>query len=165
LTLGQAFVVVRGLLYSAAFIALWMWVAASVRVLDPRIPFSIPSWLAPLGSAMACLGGLIAALCIASFVTRGRGTPAPFDPPRAFVASGPYRFVRNPMYIGAASALVGGGLALSSPAIFLLGFAFLALMHLVVVLHEEPSLTDKFGDSYRSYRETVHRWLPRLPPG
>ena len=41
------------------------------------------------------------AWCIGTFVTKGQGTPAPFDPPREFVASGPYRYVRNPMYIGA----------------------------------------------------------------
>lgn len=151
--------ILRGLIYSAAFIGLWVWIASYVRRFDPQIPFSIPRWLVPVGLVLACAGGLVAATCIATFVTVGRGTPAPFDPPREFVASGPYRYVRNPMYLGAAAVILGGGLFISSPAVILLAPVFLFIMHLFVILHEEAALADRFGDSYLRYKASVHRWL------
>ena len=90
-------------------------------------------------------------------------TPAPFDAPREFVAAGPYRYVRNPMYIGGFGVLLGAGLALQSPAIVGLAVLFLLLVHLLVLLYEEPVLDGRFGDPYRRYKSSVHRWLPRSP--
>ena len=101
--------------------------------------------------------------CIATFVTRGRGTPAPFDAPRALVAVGPYRYVRNPMYVGAAALLLGAGLVVGSPSIALLSVAFLAIAHVLVVVYEEPALAETFGDSYAAYRASVHRWRIARP--
>jgi protein-S-isoprenylcysteine O-methyltransferase Ste14 len=160
---GSAFTVLRGLVYSACFVALWAWLAGYVRRFDDQLPFAIPVWLAPIGLGLAVAGGLVAAACIATFVTVGRGTPAPFDPPREFVASGPYRFVRNPMYAGAGAALLGVGLYLASPAIVLLTLGFLVTMHLFVVLYEEDALERRFGESYLRYRAGVHRWLVGRP--
>jgi len=116
-----------------------------------------------LGFVWAGAGALLAGLCIATFVTTGRGTPAPFDPPREFVASGPYRYVRNPMCVGAAAVMLGAGLAVSTPSIVLLALAFLLTMHLFVVVYEERTLAGKFGVSYRRYCASVHRWLIRKP--
>lgn len=163
ITVSSAFTVLRGMLYSAAFVGLWVWLASYVRRFDPQIPLSIPIWLVPVGLLLACAGGLVAAACIATFVTIGRGTPAPFDPPRQFVVHGPYRYVRNPMYIGAAAVLLGVGLFISSPAVILLALGFLLLMHLVVILHEEPALEERFGSDYLHYKATVHRWLVTKP--
>jgi len=116
--------------------------------------------LARSGGARARGGGaIIAATCIATFIVRGRGTPAPFDPPREFVATGPYRYVRNPMYVGAAMVILGAGLVVSSISIAVLAFAFVAITHAFVVLYEEPALDRAFGDSYQRYRAQVHRWL------
>ena len=161
--LSRAFTVLRGVVYSALFVWLWAWIAGWARSYDDRIPVTLPAWLRPVGWVVASAGALVAGLCIATFVTRGRGTPAPFDAPREFVASGPYRWVRNPMYVGAAAVLLGAGLGLSSPAIVVLAVAFLLLTHLFVVLYEEPTLARRFGPSYERYRATVRRWLARRP--
>ncbi|HEX5761364.1 MAG TPA: isoprenylcysteine carboxylmethyltransferase family protein [Thermoanaerobaculia bacterium] len=161
--LSKSFTVLRGAVYSAAFFWLWAWLAVSVRPYDEKLPVSLPLWLRPVGYVLAAAGALLAGWCIATFVTRGRGTPAPFDPPREFVASGPYRWMRNPMYVGGAAVMLGAGLVVSSPSIVLLALGFLVLMHLFVVLYEEPTLADKFGASYRQYRASVHRWLVRKP--
>jgi protein-S-isoprenylcysteine O-methyltransferase Ste14 len=161
--LFRTFTILRGVIYSAAFVWLWTWLAVSVRPFDSQLPMSLPVWLRPLGFILASAGALLAGICIATFVTKGRGTPAPFDPPREFVASGPYRYVRNPMYVGAAAAILGCGLALSSPSIVLLALAFLLIMHLFVVLHEEPTLLGKFGISYQRYCSSVRRWLIQIP--
>lgn len=157
--LSKSFIILRGVVYSAAFVWLWTWLAISVRPLDTRLAVWLPIWLRPVGLVLASAGALLAGICIATFVTKGRGTPAPFDPPREFVAWGPYRYVRNPMYVGASAVILGTGLALSSPAIVMLALAFLLTMHLFVVVHEEPSLAGKFGVSYQRYRSSVHRWL------
>jgi protein-S-isoprenylcysteine O-methyltransferase Ste14 len=150
--IAKSFTILRGLVYSAA-----------VRPFDARLAVALPPWLRPVGFVIAAAGALLAGLCIATFVTRGRGTPAPFDPPRDFVASGPYRYVRNPMYVGGAAVILGAGLIVASLAIVLLAFGFLGIMHLFVVLSEEPTLTARFGASYERYRASVHRWLIRKP--
>ncbi|HEV8267520.1 MAG TPA: PEMT/PEM2 methyltransferase family protein, partial [Thermoanaerobaculia bacterium] len=91
---------------------------------------------------------------------------APFDPPREFVAVGPYRFVRNPMYVGGIALLFGAGLVLGSFSIVLLSFFAFAASHLLVILYEEPVLTRRFGESYVRYKASVSRWLVRRPgPG
>ena len=159
----RSFTILRGTLYSAGFVWLWAWLVVSVRPLDARIPIELPNWLRPIGFGLAFVGALLAGACIATFVTKGRGTPAPFDPPREFVASGPYLYVRNPMYVGAAMVILGAGLVLSSPSVALLGLAFLLIMHLLVVLYEEPALAIRFGATYQQYRSSVHRWLIRKP--
>lgn len=159
----RLFVALRGLLWSSCFVGTWVWVATLVRRYDAQIGVSLPVWTKPFGWEIGLAGLLLAAWCAATFVTRGRGTPAPFDPPREFVATGPYRAVRNPMYIGGALGIVGGGLAFGSVSIVILAIVYLLAAHLLVVLYEEPTLAGKFGESYARYRATVHRWIPRRP--
>src|SRR4051812_35174317 len=112
--LARSFTILRGLVYSAAFVWLWTWLTLAVRPFDARLAVTLPLWLRPVGFVIAAAGALLAGLCIATFVTRGRGTPAPFDPPRDFMASGPYRYVRNPMYVGGAAVILGAGLIVAS---------------------------------------------------
>ena len=63
------------------------------------------------------IGAVILLWSFWNFLMQGRGTPAPFDPPREFVASGPYRYVRNPMYLGAIGVLLGAALMVGSASI------------------------------------------------
>lgn len=153
--------ILRAALWPSLFIALWTWLATLVRPLDRAIGIAIPPALAPVGLLLGVAGFALALTCALWFAIAGRGTPAPFDAPRAFVASGPYRFVRNPMYVGGGGAIAGAGLFLGSPAIVLLALGFLLLMHLLVVSYEEPHLRDRFGDGYRDYCARVGRWWPR----
>ena len=133
-----------------------------MRQFDPAIGLAFPKWIEPLGFALMAAGGVLALTCGYFFATHGRGTPAPFDAPREFVAVGPYRYVRNPMYIGGAMVLGGFGLVERSPSILVLTLVALGLAHLFVVLVEEPGLEWKFGDSFRTHKRSVRRWLPRL---
>jgi len=112
------------------------------------------------GMLVGASGAMLALWCIATFILIGRGTPAPFDPPRRLVVVGPYRLVRNPMYIGAALALAGAALFYESWA--LLGYcaAFALATHLFVVTYEEPTLRATFGDPYVRYCQRVRRWWP-----
>jgi protein-S-isoprenylcysteine O-methyltransferase Ste14 len=102
--------------------------------------------------------------CLWHFATTGRGTPGPWDPPRRFVAVGPYRFVRNPMYISAALAIAGEAILFWSPALAVYFVAFALVVHSFVVLYEEPTLRRLFGEEYEAYGRSVHRWVPRLRP-
>jgi protein-S-isoprenylcysteine O-methyltransferase Ste14 len=157
------FVAVRGVLYSTGFVLLWGWLAESARRYDAVLGVALPRSSQTLGIAFAVTGALIAAACIGTFIVRGRGTPAPFDPPVVFVPTGPYRYVRNPMYIGAALVLAGYGLFQQSASVVLLSVLFLLGAHLLVILLEEPGLERRFGSSYVAYKQAVNRWLPRAP--
>lgn len=98
-----------------------------------------------------------------AFVRFGKGTPAPFDPPKQFVVKGLYRFVRNPMYIGALTAILGESILFSSWQVLLYGvFLFLAF-HILIIFYEEKSLEKRFGEPYTHYLRSVPRWIPRPP--
>ncbi len=157
----QLFTAVRAIVYATGFVWIWWWAALRLRPLDARLGIALPGWLVPVGVALVVVGGLLALACIAVFVHFGRGTAAPFDPPREFVAVGPYRYVRNPMYVGGLTVVLGAGLVLRSPSIAALAVVFLGVMHLFVVLYEERTLERRFGQSYLDYKRSVHRWLPR----
>lgn len=161
--LRRLFAAVRGLLYASFFVWLWWWVITLARPLDSRIPLGLPAAAQPVGLALAAFGGVLALVCVISFAVVGFGTPVPFDAPRRFVATGPYRWVRNPMYLGALLVIVGVGLYLRSPSALLVGAFFVLLAHVFVLVYEEAALESAFGDDYRRYKASVNRWLPRPP--
>ncbi|MFN7935799.1 MAG: isoprenylcysteine carboxylmethyltransferase family protein [Bryobacteraceae bacterium] len=152
------FTAVRSLLYATGFFTVSLYLALAIRNLDGRMPAEIQ----PISMGVVLiLGGLALALAsVAAFVTRGRGTPAPFDAPRRFVAVWPYSMVRNPMYIGGLTALIGLALYLGSLAILVFGILWGMFAHLFVVLYEEPVLRSKFGEEYEAYCAQVARWIP-----
>lgn len=155
----------RSILYATAFLGVWGWIAYEAHLRDVPFGFPLPVWVAVLGIPLMAAGGLLTLACVATFVVRGQGTPAPFDPPRVVVASGPYRWVRNPMYLGASLVLAGYALCAVSFAALLVPIALLAAAHGFVVLYEEPTLDRRFGESYRAYRRSTPRWIPRQPAG
>ena len=155
--------IVRGLFYAVCFAGFWYWVAVSIAPIDAQIPITIPALVRALGWPVAAFGAVLTAWCIGLFLFEGRGTPAPFDPPEEFVSAGPYAWLRNPMYVGALSVILGCGLVFDSPSIVALSVAFWLMAHAFVVLYEEPALEQQFGDSYRHYKHSVNRWMPGAP--
>lgn len=155
-------VALRAVLYATGFLFFFAWLALRVRRFDRSLTWSLPGGTEIPGILLLFVGGIVALACVWVFVARGRGTPAPFDPPREFVAVGPYRHSRNPMYIGGLCMLVGLGLLERSISILLMALAVFAVVHLFVVLYEEPTLRKKFGSSYQDYCMQVRRWIPRL---
>jgi protein-S-isoprenylcysteine O-methyltransferase Ste14 len=151
----------RALTYATLFIGLLLvfvpqQILAATGIVRPeRIG---PAQIA--GLVMIAVGGVLALSCVLTFALIGKGTPAPFDPPRRLVRAGPYARVRNPMYIGAALALFGAALFFGSAPLALYATAFLVVIHLFVVFYEEPTLHRLFGASYDEYRSNVHRWMP-----
>jgi protein-S-isoprenylcysteine O-methyltransferase Ste14 len=112
------------------------------------------------GMIIGGVGTVIALWCIFTFVFVGKGTPAPVDPPRRLVIRGPYRFVRNPMYIGAGLVLVGLAIFYESISVAMYAGLFLLAAHIFVVVYEEPTLRRTFGQEYDAYRARVGRWWP-----
>ncbi len=109
------------------------------------------------------LGASILLRCIWEFAAKGRGTLAPIDPPRHLVVTGLYRYVRNPMYVGVLTLLLGEAALFWSAALLAYAAVLFVIVNLFVVLYEEPALRRRFGDSYERYRRAVHRWLPGKP--
>ena len=115
------------------------------------------------GATLAVAGVGLALWCAAVFAVLGRGTPLPFDPPRRLVIAGPYRWVRNPMAIGAGSALAGVSLFYGSLPFLLFAAVFMVGIHAFVVLYEEPTLRQTFSAEYTEYCAKVNRWWPKRP--
>jgi protein-S-isoprenylcysteine O-methyltransferase Ste14 len=155
--------VVRTLFFGALFLSIWLywlplWFARVEHV--PLIPMNRWAW------PIFTLGFALSFWCAMEFSLRGRGTPAPFDPPRRLVITGLYRWVRNPMYIGMGVMLIGEALLL--PQIWremaALIAALAAVISVMVVRKEEPDLRRQFGVEFETYCRHVPRWIPRLTP-
>ena len=124
-----------------------------------------PHVLAQIAGVGLLLIGL--ALFVSSlrrFAGDGKGTLAPWDPPRHLVVSGPYRYVRNPMISGVLFVLFGEALVLVSAPHLSWALAFLVVNLVYIPLLEEPQLERRFGPPYAEYRKHVPRLLPRLRP-
>jgi len=134
----------------------------------------IPWWILTRGGAIPTpgawhalsvivIGAALYLSCVWVFGVVGRGTPGPWDAPRRFVAVGPYRWVRNPIYIAALLVVVGEAwLFLSLPLLVYAG-TMAVFCHLFVIGYEEPTLRRNFGETYVEYLRTVPRWIPRPP--
>jgi len=149
------------MVFAAAFMGGWFWVIVRIQPLSRDWDAALPLWIAAPGLVLELAGWLGVMVCIALFVVRGRGTPAIFDAPRKFVAAGPYRYARNPMYLSAIAIFLGFGLYVRSLAVLAFAGAWFLLVHLFVVSIEEPGLRRRFGRTYDEYCERVPRWLPR----
>lgn len=155
------FVLVRTITYSVLFIGfLVIYLPARLLSWSGIVRPATIEVQQVAGMVTGAVGAAVALWCIVTFATIGKGTPAPFDPPRRLVIQGPYRFVRNPMYIGAGLALAGAAFFYES--LSLLGYTalFLLATHLFVVLYEEPTLRRTFGQEYEAYCSQVRRWWP-----
>ena len=150
---GTALVFVPGLI---------LWLTA-----DPETGLSVAGlgefdfWI---GLVAGLVGLALALWTVRLFVTRGDGTPAPWDPPQKLVVSGPYRHVRNPMITSVLLMLFGEALIFQSSAIAGWLIVFFVVNGVYFPLSEEKGLEKRFGDNYRRYKQNVPRWLPRPTP-
>ena len=98
--------------------------------------------------------------CLWEFVQKGQGIPAPIDHPKELVVTGLYRYVRNPMYLGVLAILIGEVLTLGSRVLLVYAAVWLLVVHIVILVYEEPNLRARFGESYEQYCAHVRRWVP-----
>lgn len=116
------------------------------------------------GVFIMLLGMVLLLWCVRDFYVSGKGTLAPWDPPKKLVVVGLYRHVRNPMYVGVLVLVVGWSVLLSSPVLMLYALILAAGFHIRVVTREEPWLESQFGSDWQQYSSEVGRWLPSLTP-
>jgi protein-S-isoprenylcysteine O-methyltransferase Ste14 len=136
------------------------------------VPWLLTGWRSPAasgGSPIDVAGRLIVLLgvvllleCFAQFALQGLGTPSPVAPTRTLVIRGAYRFVRNPMYVAVITIILGQAILFSSWTLVAYALAVWGTTHAFVVLYEEPTLRETYGEQYLEYYRRVPRWLPRL---
>ena len=126
---------------------------------DLNLPVYTFPYVKYFGVAVVLSGVLLDLYCIYLFLTFGRGTPVPVDPPQILVAKGIYARSRNPMYIGYLLIILGEFIFFGN--LLLLGYFFLVvvLIHLFIVFYEEPVLKKRFGETYLEYLQKTPRWL------
>jgi len=108
------------------------------------------------------IGFIILLWCFWDFVQKGKGTPAPIDPPKELVVAGLYKYVRNPMYVGAFLINAGYFLWFGYWNLLFYLLAYSLMVHVFVTLYEEPHLKKTFGLSYEDYLKKTPRWIPRF---
>lgn len=162
--MGQRiFLALRSLLYIGGFMLLWLWLMPQWLTIKSSMKFLSENPARWFGLLPLIPGAIIAISCFVNFFVVGKGTPAPFDAPRHLVICGPYRYVRNPMYLGAGLVLLGCGILFAEFSGMLVGYALaiVVLVNLFVFFYEEPTLREKFGAQYEEYSKNVRRWIPR----
>jgi protein-S-isoprenylcysteine O-methyltransferase Ste14 len=145
-----------------AFLAL----PAVVGGLVPWLLLDSDSWKVRgtlLGWPLLVFGACILMWCVRDFYKIGKGTLAPWDPPKELVVLGLYRYVRNPMYLGLLGWVAGWALIAGSPVLAAYAVFLAIAFHLRVIFYEEPVLARQFGNHWSDYRSAVHRWLPKPP--
>ena len=139
----------------------WALAVIAGLVLDwlEPLPFLPEDWPAGLVGAVVFVLALVLAIWAIDTMTRA-GTNVPTNrPTTAIVESGPYRFTRNPIYLGMFGGLIGLGIAFDNPWLLLMMALFALVIRYGVVVREEAYLERMFGDAYRGYRRRVRRWL------
>ena len=139
----------------------WALAVIAGLVLDwlAPLPFLPDAWPAGLVGAAVFVLALVLAIWAIDTMTRA-GTNVPTNrPTTAIVESGPYRFTRNPIYLGMFGGLIGLGIAFDNPWLLVLMALFALVIRYGVVAREEAYLERMFGDAYRGYRRRVRRWL------
>ncbi len=116
------------------------------------------------GFGLIVVGGIILLLSVISFYRRGRGTLAPWDPPKYLVVQDLYRFNRNPMYIGVVLILVGWALLVGNISNYFYAVFILVAFHLRVKVYEEREMERLFGKEWEAYKDAVPRWGIRIYP-
>jgi protein-S-isoprenylcysteine O-methyltransferase Ste14 len=129
------------------------------------VAFAIPLWMLrrpagefnPTGMLLAVAGTLILLSCIRDFYVAGKGTLAPWSPPKSVVTVGLYRFSRNPMYVGVLTILFGWAVLFESHAHAQYAALMMFVFYVRVVLFEEPWLARTHGDAWHAYRVQMRR--------
>ena len=125
--------------------------------------FFWPVFLKLIGISVFAAGLVAYLACSAWLIFFGKGPHVEFDPPKVFVATGPYRWVRNPVVLALLVTVVGEALYFASWGILVLVLLGIGFAHWQVTCMEEPRLKKRFGESYEDFCRRVPRWIPRPP--
>jgi len=167
-TLGDEHLAGRVALQVVAFSGLVLFVLPAIAIdgsgsawIDP---LTRPAWQIGLLAQLLAVPAVIGLTAVQEFVTRGGGTPVPFDPPRRLVTTGVYAYVRNPMQLSAVLLLMVLALVLWNPWVAVAGIMAHVYSAGLAGWDEDEDVRGRFGDTWTAYRRGVRRWLPRLRP-
>jgi protein-S-isoprenylcysteine O-methyltransferase Ste14 len=156
----------------------WSWVK-TVLILPLNVLVFIPAivlyfteyhfsfakgFKAGLGFGLLIFGLILAAWTMTLFHRIGKGTAAPWNPPKNLVVTGPYRYVRNPMLTSVFIMQIAESVLLNSQAILIIFIIFFAANMIYFPLVEEKGLAKRFGQEYLTYKKNVPRFIPRIKP-
>ncbi len=143
--------------------ALLTWISEKTSYAAKATSFTqLSFWI---GVAAAILGLILMIWTVTLFKTLGGGgTPAPWEPVKKLVIRGPYRYVRNPIILGAFLGLLAESLLLQSLPIGAWLLFFVVGNAIYIRLREEKELEKRFGQEYIEYKKHVPRWFPRTTP-
>lgn len=137
--------------------------------LPGMVAYLVPLLLAPdsppdagwrwIGLLPLAAGSALLLWCVREFYVAGKGTLAPWSPPRHLVSSGPYVWSRNPMYVAVVTVLLGWAVLFVSRTLLFYAIAIVIAFHLRVVFYEEPWLGQTHGEAWQRYRGRVRRWV------
>lgn len=113
----------------------------------------------PWGWGILAAGLVVLLACVREFYVAGKGTLAPWSPPKHLVTTGLYRYSRNSMYVGVLLILGGWALAAGSTALGWYAAGVAVAFHLRILWYEEPVLARLFGGDWTAYRKNTRRWL------
>jgi protein-S-isoprenylcysteine O-methyltransferase Ste14 len=125
-----------------------------------------PTAALAVGYALIVVGAVVIGISFVRFPAEGGGTPFPTNPPssRRVIVGGPYRYVRNPIYVAFVPVLVGMTLVLARPVLLVYGAVLMAALVAFVHWYEEPTMVKRFDAQYAEYRKRVPGWVPRIRP-
>ena len=127
-------------------------------------PLAFPNWQISLIIQVLALPAVVGLSAVQEFVTRGGGTPVPFDPPRRLVTTGAYAYVRNPMQLSAVVLLLVLGVVLQNFWIAIGGVMAHIYSSGLAGWDEGEDLRHRFGPAWDEYRSRVRSWIPRMRP-
>lgn len=127
-------------------------------------PLALPTWQLSVHVQALAIPALLGLTAVQEFVTRGGGTPVPFDPPRRLVTTGVYAYVGNPMQLSAAVMLLLLGILLHNAWVSAAGVMAHVYSTGLAGWDEDQDLRKRFGEEWHAYRRGVRRWVPRFRP-
>ena len=104
------FPIIRTLAYAVLVFFMWRFVGMQALRFDAKLSFTFPGWTTAIGIPLLIAGVVLTTISLAEFALIGKGTFVHFDPPKEFIASGVYKFSRNPMYLGVLLIFIASGL-------------------------------------------------------
>jgi protein-S-isoprenylcysteine O-methyltransferase Ste14 len=116
------------------------------------------------GLAIVGAGTALLLQCVREFYVAGKGTLAPWSPPKHLVVTGPFRWSRNPIYVAMLVVLIGWAVTYWSRALAVYTVVMCVVFHIRTILGEEPRLAREFGDQWRRYVRRVPRWIGFVAP-
>ena len=130
-------------------------------VLQTILLFSFPISvdLSSLLGLILILSGISLVFVSFRFMRKMKTTFIPDGTPEVLISSGPFKFSRNPIYLGMLTVLVGVAFLMSSLSAIIIAFVFGIIINFTWIAHEEKKLHELFSEDWENYSSKVRRWI------